>query len=113
MPNTTLLANTTYYATQTIGGCTSTTSLAVTITTLGNQGFDWSTLSYYPNPVSDLLNLSYSQDIVSIKLFNMFGQQLLTKEINASIAQIDMSNYTNGTYFSSCNWKFNENPSYY
>ena len=66
LPNTTLLANTTYYTTQTVGRCTNTTILSVAITTLVNQGFDWSTLSYYPNPVADLLNLSYSQDIVSI-----------------------------------------------
>jgi len=79
--------------------CTSTISLAVTITTLANQGFDRSTFSYYPNPVLDLLNLSNSQDIVRIKLFNMVGQQLLSKEINASSTQIDMSNYTNGAYF--------------
>lgn len=86
------MANATYYTTQTIGRCTNTTILSVEITTLVNQGFEWSTYSYYPNPVADLLNLSYSQDIVSIKLFNMFGQQLLTKEINASNEQIEMSN---------------------
>ena len=45
------------------------------------------------------MNLSYSQDIVSIELFNRVGKQLLSKEIIASSAQIDMSNYTNGAYF--------------
>ena len=54
IPASQLLANTTYYATQTVSGCTSTTSLAVTITTLANQDFDMTQFSYYPNPVIDL-----------------------------------------------------------
>ncbi len=99
LPNSTLLANTTYYATQTIGGCTSATSLAVTITTLANQDFDMTKFNYYPNPVINLLNISYSQDMTSVKVFNMVGQQLMSKEINASTTQIDMSRYANGAYF--------------
>jgi hypothetical protein len=94
-----LLANTTYYATQTVSGCTSTTSLAVTITTLANQDFDMTKFSYYPNPVIDLLNISYSQDMTNVKVFNVIGQQLLSKEVNASSTQIDMSAYPNGAYF--------------
>ena len=94
-----LLANTTYYATQTVSGCTSTTSLAVTITTLANQDFDMTKFSYYPNPVIDLLNISYSQDMTNVKVFNVIGQQLLNKEVNASSTQIDMSAYPNGAYF--------------
>ena len=94
-----LLANTTYYATQTVSGCTSTTSLAVTITTLANQDFDMTQFSYYPNPVIDLLNVSYSQDMTNVKVFNLIGQQLLNKEVNATTTQIDMSGYANGAYF--------------
>jgi len=96
---TQLLANTTYYATQTVGGCTSSTSLAVTITTLANQDFDLAQFTYYPNPVIDLLNISYSQDIANVKVFNMIGQQLMSKQINSNSAQIDMSDYANGAYF--------------
>ncbi len=96
---TQLLANTTYYATQTINGCRSATSLAVTITTLANQDFDMTQFTYYPNPVIDLLNISYSQDMTSVKVFNMIGQQLMSKQINSNTAQIDMSRYANGAYF--------------
>jgi hypothetical protein len=99
LPNSTLLANTTYYATQTISGCASVTSLAVTITTLANQDFDMTQFSYYPNPVIDFLNVSYSQDMTNVKVFNIIGQQLLNKEVNATTTQIDMSSYANGAYF--------------
>ena len=96
---TQLLANTTYYATQTVSGCTSPTSLAVTITTLANQDFDMTKFSYYPNPVIDLLNISYSQDMTNVKVFSVIGQQLLNKVVNAASTQIDMSSYANGAYF--------------
>ena len=99
LPNTTLLSNTTYYATQTIGGCTSVASLAVTITTLGNQDFDMTAFSYYPNPVNSILNIFYSQELTNVKVFSMLGQQLLAKEVNANNTQIDLSSYANGVYF--------------
>ncbi|MSP85608.1 MAG: T9SS type A sorting domain-containing protein, partial [Flavobacteriaceae bacterium] len=99
LPSTQLLVNTTYYATQTINGCRSAASLAVTITTLANQDFDMTQFTYYPNPVIDLLNISYSQDMTSVKVFNIVGQQLMIKEINTSSTQIDMSGYANGAYF--------------
>ncbi|CAN1516579.1 Secretion system C-terminal sorting domain [Flavobacteriaceae bacterium] len=99
LSNATVLANTTYFATQTIAGCVSTTSLAVTITTLANQDFDMTQFSYYPNPVIDLLNVSYSQDMTNVKVFNMIGQQLLSKDVNATTTQIDMSSYAIGAYF--------------
>ena len=94
-----LLANTTYYATQTISGCTSATSLAVTISTLALQDFDMSQFSYYPNPVINLLNISYSEEMTNVKVYNMVGQQLLNKNVNATSTKIDMSGYANGAYF--------------
>jgi hypothetical protein len=99
LASTQLLANTTYYATQTINGCRSAASLAVTITTLANQDFDMTQFTYYPNPVIDLLNITYSQDMTSVKVFNMIGQQLMSKQVNSNTIQVDMSSYANGAYF--------------
>jgi hypothetical protein len=31
-------------------------------------------------------------------VINMLGQELLSKEVNAATAQIDLSNFTNGSY---------------
>jgi hypothetical protein len=96
---TQLLTNTTYYATQTISGCTSATSLAVTISTLADQDFDMTQFSYYPNPVINLLNISYSQEMTNVKVYNMVGQQLLNKNVNATSTKVDMSGFANGAYF--------------
>lgn len=55
-------------------------------------------LLYYPNPVKDILNLSYNKKITSVAIYNVVGQELFTKEINANNAKIDTSNLARGTY---------------
>ncbi len=56
-------------------------------------------LIFYPNPVNDVLNLSYIQEMNVVKVYNLVGQELLSKKVNSSTAQIDISNFANGTYF--------------
>ena len=58
-----------------------------------------SELIFYPNPVNDVLNLSYIQEMNAVKVYNLVGQELLRKKVNSSTAQIDISNFANGTYF--------------
>jgi hypothetical protein len=98
--STILVNNTTYYATQTVSNCVSIASLAVTVTaTLATDGFDMSTFVYYPNPVSSMLNISYSQDLISVKVCNVIGQEIDSRNIYAKATQIDLSAYSSGTYF--------------
>ena len=98
--STLLVNNTTYYATQAVSNCVSSTSLAVTVTvTLATDGFDSSAFAYYPNPVSSILNISYSQDLISVKVFNVIGQEIDSSNIHAKATQIDLSAYSSGTYF--------------
>jgi hypothetical protein len=52
----------------------------------------------YPNPVVDVLNLSYTQEISNASVFNLLGQQVLTKTIGATDASVDMSSLAGGTY---------------
>ncbi|UPT69767.1 MAG: T9SS type A sorting domain-containing protein [Flavobacterium sp. JAD_PAG50586_2] len=65
---------------------------------LGVPGFDTSLFRAYPNPVNDLLNLDYIQDISSVTVFNLLGQQMISKEINANKGTIDMSGIAAGSY---------------
>jgi hypothetical protein len=101
LPNSTVVTNnTTYYATQTIGGCASTSSLPVLVETfLGLNGFDTNTFMYYPNPVENVLTISYSQNIKNIELFNIIGKQVLVKNINNKKSEIDLSKLPEGVYF--------------
>lgn len=66
--------------------------------TLSNAQFDNGSFKVYPNPVKDILNLSYSQNITNVGIFNMLGQQVITKSVNATQDQIDMSDLSSGTY---------------
>ena len=89
----------TYYATQTVGNCTSTTVLAVMVdVVLGRDVFDVNAFTYYPNPVNNVLNLSYSSNITSVSVFNLVGQQIMQLTPNASDVKVDMSALAEGTY---------------
>ncbi len=57
-----------------------------------------SSFKAYPNPVTNVLNLSYSSEITSVEVFNMLGQKVLVKELNVAQGQIDMSNLNSGNY---------------
>ncbi|WP_313807536.1 T9SS type A sorting domain-containing protein [Flavobacterium sp.] len=65
---------------------------------LGSSTFDSTSFKAYPNPVRDVLNLSYSTEISSVEVFNMLGQKVMVKELNVAQGQVDMSNLTSGNY---------------
>jgi len=55
-------------------------------------------LSYFPNPVQDILNFSTTaNDISNVQVFNILGQQVATKS-GAAIKEINMSALAAGTY---------------
>ncbi|MDR6969142.1 hypothetical protein J2X31_003169 [Flavobacterium arsenatis] len=65
---------------------------------LGTGSFDNSKFAYYPNPVKNILNLSYEQNITDVAVYNLLGQEIITKKFNANQTQIDMSGLASGTY---------------
>jgi hypothetical protein len=65
---------------------------------LTTTNFDNSNFTFYPNPVKDVLNLQYSNEISKVQVVNLLGQEVIAKAINASQTQIDMSALTSGTY---------------
>lgn len=101
LPNTTTIVDgVTYYATQTISGCESS-SLAITMTLggcLGNENFSIEELKVYPNPVTDKLNISYTNSIEKIIITNMLGQKLTEKVVKGLDTQLDFSDYPTATY---------------
>lgn len=98
-PGTAIEEGMTYYAMQTINGCPSLTTLAVTIAQiLAGDRFDVASFSYFPNPVKDVLTITYSSDINSVAVFNMLGQQVMAKEPNTAETKLDMSVLSDGTY---------------
>lgn len=60
--------------------------------------FDSSDLKVYPNPVKDVLNISFTRDISNVEVYNLLGQKMISKSINAHKGQIDMSDLSAGNY---------------
>ena len=76
-----------------------TIDLNVTVESgLGRVDFDRNSFKVYPNPVKDVLNIMYIQNISNAAVYNMLGQEVVSKSLNASQGQIDMSALTSGTY---------------
>ena len=93
-----LVDGATYYAVQTVGECSSS-PLAVTVSiVLGNPEFDLTTLKAYPNPVTDLLTVSYSENILAVEVFNLIGQKIMDKTVNNTQVTINLSDIETGTY---------------
>jgi len=88
-----------YYGVTTVGDCNSTTAFAVTVdVVLGNDEFDRASFSYYPNPVNNVLTISYSKEITSVTVFNLLGQMVLYNTPNAIEAKLDMTALAEGAY---------------
>jgi len=66
--------------------------------TLSTGDFTKNTLKAYPNPVKDILNLNNPTAITEVAIFNLLGQQVVAKTVNANDGQIDMSQLAAGAY---------------
>ncbi|WP_130736388.1 T9SS-dependent choice-of-anchor J family protein [Flavobacterium sp. J27] len=60
--------------------------------------FDNTNFAAYPNPVKDILNLSYSSPISKVQIINLLGQVVISKNIDNTTTQIDMSDLNSGAY---------------
>lgn len=96
---TSLTDNTTYYATQTVDGMESMERFAVTaFMTLGLEEQLFQSLSYYPNPVSNILTLSNANTISKVEVYNLLGQKVFANNFSNTEIQVDLSNLETGIY---------------
>ncbi|WP_020213046.1 T9SS type A sorting domain-containing protein [Flavobacterium rivuli] len=98
-PDTVLISGTTYYANQTIDGCTSSTALAVTTTVaLGVEDVVKNVSKFYPNPFADELNFESGQIISNIAVYNLYGKLVYEADWNTTSGKLNMSNLQAATY---------------
>ncbi|NHM02644.1 T9SS-dependent choice-of-anchor J family protein [Flavobacterium difficile] len=65
---------------------------------LSSDSFDSKSFVAYPNPVKDILNLSYKTTISNVRVVNLLGQEVLNTNVNATDVQVNMVSLTAGTY---------------
>ena len=99
--STPLVSGTTYFASQNPTGCESETRLSVTATNgtcLGTDEFEINEFTVYPNPVTDVLNISSTTNITRVEISTILGQVLLARSVADRTTEVDMSRYASGTY---------------
>ncbi|MBD3583515.1 Calx-beta domain-containing protein [Flavobacterium selenitireducens] len=86
-----------YYVVVSNGDCT-VTSECISVTELNTRDFGKNRFKLYPNPVNDILNIEYTETLTQISIFNIVGQQVISKNVSATSTQIDMSHLPAGTF---------------
>lgn len=69
------------------------------ISTLSAVSSEIQKFRIYPNPTNSMLNINTSLIDYLIKIYNLMGQLLYTKESNDGIQRINVSDFTTGLYF--------------
>lgn len=68
------------------------------IANLSIDSFDKATLSVYPNPSKEVLNVKYKNAISEVKIYNLLGQEMLSSAVNKSDFQLNIAHLTSGAY---------------
>jgi hypothetical protein len=56
-------------------------------------------VSIYPNPARDFINISSRQNISAVKIYNLMGEEIFSKKGNFSTEGVDISGYENAVYY--------------
>lgn len=67
-------------------------------TTLSVGEFNLAKLSAYPNPVKDMLNITHTDNISNVTIYNLVGQQVMVKSFDSNEAKMDLSSLQTGNY---------------
>ena len=69
------------------------TTLALGLEDATIKGF-----TFYPNPSSDVINLTATENIEKIAIYNLLGQKVIDQNINGTSSQLNVANLVTGTY---------------
>ena len=70
-----------------------------TSSTLGVAKFDTSKVTIYPNPTSNNLTIEAKTSIEKVSIYNVLGQEILSKNPISETVTLDISNFDTGVYF--------------
>ncbi|WP_333809995.1 T9SS type A sorting domain-containing protein, partial [Flavobacterium sp.] len=78
-------------------GCT-TMSTCFDVTTLSNNSFNLTQLTYYPNPVISNFTVTYTRAITSIQVYDINGRLVKNMKTNNNEVNVDMSDVAASVY---------------
>jgi hypothetical protein len=55
-------------------------------------------VNLYPNPTSRYLNVESAEGISEVVVYNVIGQQVIRREVNANATQLDLGALVAGNY---------------
>lgn len=95
-----LLPNTTYYfwVRSNCGQTNWISGGSFTTYALGIDTFSMEKIKLYPNPVKSIFTISLDKKITKVSVFNLLGQEVLTKSVNSNETTVDVAHLTAGTY---------------
>ncbi|OIQ21511.1 T9SS type A sorting domain-containing protein [Lacinutrix sp. MedPE-SW] len=67
-------------------------------TSLSVDEFDLNNLSYYPNPVNDVLNIKYNKNIDNITVHDILGKAIIRKETSNQLVSLNLIDIESGIY---------------
>ena len=65
---------------------------------LSTPDLDINKITFYPNPVKDLLHLSFSNEISKVMVVNLLGQKVVEFQSNTTHTTLNLSELPSGTY---------------
>ena len=83
------------------GGCQSNNWITVTPyegALTGIDGVNTLGVSLYPNPAVRFINLQCDEAIAHVEVYNLIGQQLISKQGNSNTMSLDLNSLANGHY---------------
>ncbi|QAA82056.1 T9SS type A sorting domain-containing protein [Aequorivita sp. H23M31] len=66
---------------------------------LGTNSVSQNTISFYPNPVIDVMNINAKETIDSVEVYTIAGQRVFNVTSNSTNTQLDFSALSSGVYF--------------
>jgi len=92
----------TYTVTLTAGDdvCCTTYEMNITVKSIGISEKEANiNVDIYPNPTSEVLNISTTEIIENVKIFNVFGHLVSEELVGDKLAKINTSSFSPGIYF--------------
>ncbi len=81
-----------------IAGATLLGTYSVTFPALSTSDIPDLKITYFPNPVKDVLNINSKKVLNQITIYNILGQSLITQDINTKNVLISTESLKNGAY---------------